>query len=169
MSKNRNICLQKSLFLNFMKQLYTMITFDETDATIIDVLKKNARLSTREIGKKSGIPAATVYKRMKKMEKNGIIERYTVVLDKEKLGKETVAYVLVRTKPGANYTEMMKDITKHEEVEDIAAIAGEFDILLKLRTKSINDLDAFIFNYLRRFPDITQTQTLIVFRGGKSK
>jgi len=144
-----------------------MDALDKQNKAIIDVLKKSGRLSTRDIAKKSGVPAATVYKRMKKMEGEGIIEGYTVVLNQEKLGRETMAYMLIRTKPGADYTTMMDDITKHEEVEDIAAISGDFDIILKVRTSSMKELDHFIFNYLRKFPDVTQTQTLMVFRGGK--
>lgn len=144
-----------------------MDALDKQNKAIIDVLKKSGRLSTRDIAKKSGVPAATVYKRMKKMEEEGIIEGYTVVLNQEKLGRETLAYMLIRTKPGADYTTMMDDITKHEEVEDIAAISGDFDIILKVRTNNMKELDQFIFNYLRKFPDVTQTQTLMVFRGGK--
>ena len=102
------------------------------------------------------------------MEEEGIIEGYTVVLNQEKLGRETLAYMLIRTKPGADYTTMMDDITKHEEVEDIAAISGDFDIILKVRTNNMKELDQFIFNYLRKFPDVTQTQTLMVFRGANN-
>ncbi len=141
-----------------------MINLDETDASIIDVLRGNARLSTREIAKKSGIPAGTVYKRMKRLETDGIIKGYTVTLDNEKIGKDTLAYILVRTRPEADYSSMMKDITKHEGVEDVAALAGEFDIFVKIRTKSIKKLDEFVFRYLRRFQEVTQTHTMIVFR-----
>ena len=121
-----------------------MDALDKQNKAIIDVLKKSGRLSTRDIAKKSGVPAATVYKRMKKMEEEGIIEGYTVVLNQEKLGRETLAYMLIRTKPGADYTTMMDDITKHEEVEDIAAISGDFDIILKVRTNNMKELDQFI-------------------------
>ena len=62
---------------------------------------------------------------------------------------------------------MMNDIVKHEEVEDIGAIAADFDIILKIRTSNMKELDKFIFEYLRKFPDVTQTQTLMVFRGWK--
>lgn len=144
-----------------------MDALDKQDKAIIDVLKRGGRLSTRDIAKKSGIPAATVYKRMKKMEKDGVIEGYTVILNQAKVGKTLLAYVVVRTKPGADYTTMMNDMKKHEEIEDIGAIAGEWDIILKIRTANIQELDDLVFNYLRKFPEITQTQTLIVMRGWK--
>lgn len=141
-----------------------MYKLDDTDNAILDVLNANARLSTREIAKKSGVPPATVYKRMKKLEKDGVIERYQVVLNNEKLGRDTLAYILVRMRPDADYTAMMKEITKHQGVEDIAALAGEFDVFLKVRTSSVKELDKFVFRYLRKFQDITQTHTMVVFR-----
>jgi DNA-binding Lrp family transcriptional regulator len=141
-----------------------MHDIDETDIAIIDVLRKNARLSTRDLAKKSGIPAATVYKRMKKLENSGVIKKYSAVLDNEKLGRNTLAYILVRTKPEADYPSMMKEITKYEGVEDIAALAGEYDIFIKVRTGSIRELDEFVLYQLRRFQEVTQTHTMIVFR-----
>ncbi len=141
-----------------------MYKLDETDVAILDVLRKNARLSTREIAKKSRVPAATVYKRMKKLENDGVIEGYSAIINNDKLGKDTLAYILVRTKPEADYTSMMKDIKTQEGVEDIAALAGEFDIFLKVRTRSVKELDAFVFRYLRRFQEVTQTHTMVVFR-----
>ena len=144
-----------------------MSQLDETDKAVLGVLKANARLSTREIARKSGVPAATVYKRMKRMEADGIIKNYTVTLDNTKLGRETLAYILVRTKPGANYDAMMTEISRREEVEEVAAMAGDFDILLRIRSENMKGLDKFIFEYLRRFPDVSQTQTLMVFRSWK--
>ena len=144
-----------------------MEKLDDTDWKIVSELKRDSRLSSRELAKRTKLSSATINRHIRKMEKRGIIEAYTLTLNYEKLGKETLAYVLVRTKPGADYTSMMKDMMKHEEVEDIGAIAGEFDIIVKIRVGSIKELDGFVFNYLRKFPDITQTQTLIVMRGWK--
>ncbi|MBI5222831.1 Lrp/AsnC family transcriptional regulator [Candidatus Micrarchaeota archaeon] len=144
-----------------------MEQLDDVDWKIIHELKRDSRLSARELSKITKFSSATINRRVRKLEDLGIIEAYTLALNYEKLGKETSAYVLVRTKPGADYTSMMKDMTKREEVEDIGAIAGEFDIIIKIRVASIKELDQFVFNYLRKFPDITQTQTLIVMRGWK--
>jgi len=141
-----------------------MHQIDKTDEKIINVITKDARLSVRQISKKCGIPHATVNKRMRKMEAEGIIEGYSAIVNKAKLGIETLAYVLVRTKPESDYTSMMKQIEKREEVEDMSALAGQFDLILRVRVKNIQELDDFVMQYLRKFPEVTQTQTLIVFR-----
>ena len=144
-----------------------MEQLDDVDWKIIRELKRDSRLSARELAKLTKISSATINRRVRRLEDSGVIEGYTLSLNQEKLGKETLAYLLIRTKPGADYTVMMDDIVKHEEVEDIGAIAGDFDIILKVRTSNMKELDRFIFEYLRKFPDVTQTQTLMVFRGWK--
>ncbi|MBI5047215.1 Lrp/AsnC family transcriptional regulator [Candidatus Micrarchaeota archaeon] len=146
-----------------------MTSLDKTDVAILDVLRDNARLSTREISRKSGVPPATVYNRMKKMEEEKLIEGYTVLLNKAKLGKDTSAYILIRAKPGADHSAIMKDLQSNPAVEDIGAVSGEFDIIVKVCTSGIKELDHFIFEYLRKFPDVTQTQTMLIFRSGNWK
>lgn len=139
-----------------------MIEIDETDKSIIDVLKENSRFSTLEISKKSGIPPATVNRRMQKLTQNGVIKKFSIVLDYEKLGLETVAYILVRTRPGADYYAIADEAAKYESVEDIASLTGQFDTLVKVRVKDNKDLSHFIFSFVRNLPSVAQTETLIV-------
>lgn len=137
---------------------------DETDEKILEVITKDARLSVRQISQKCGIPHATVNKRMRKMEGEGIIEGYSAVINKAKLGMETMAYVLIRIKPEADYSTMMKQIEKRGEVEDMSALAGQFDLIVKVRVKTIRELDDFVMQYIRKFPEVARTQTLVVFK-----
>jgi Lrp/AsnC family transcriptional regulator for asnA, asnC and gidA len=142
-----------------------MERLDESDWKIIRALKKDSRLSNRELAKITKISTATINRRTRRLQDNRVIEGYTILLNNEKIGKEILAYLLIRARPGANYTAMMDEIGKREEVEDICAVAGEFDIILKVRVCSIKDLDHFLFEYLNKVPDVMQTQTLMVFRG----
>ncbi len=144
-----------------------MEPLDEIDKRIITELKKDCKLTEKQVSELVKISPATAHRRIKKLEEEKVIQRYTIDTDYEKLGKTLLAYVLVRTKPGADYTTMMTDMKKHDEIEDIGAVAGEWDIILKIRATDIKELDNEVFNYLRKFPEITQTQTLIVMRGWK--
>lgn len=138
-----------------------MKPLEKADVLILDVLRDNARLSTREIAKLCGVPASSVYTRMKNMERNGIIEGYSAKVNKEKLGKKTVAYVLIRAKPGADQNDILEAAAKHEEVEDMAAIAGSFDIIMKVRVEDTDHLSEFLFKNVRNFKSVAQTETLI--------
>ena len=68
---------------------------DNKDLKILEVLKVNSRLSTQKIAKKTLIPITTVHNRMKKLEKEGIIKGYTVILDYKKLGKPILSFILI--------------------------------------------------------------------------
>ena len=68
---------------------------DKKDLAILEILKHNSNLSTQNIAKKTNIPITTVHNRIKKLEKEGIIKEYSVVLDNKKIGKPIAAYILI--------------------------------------------------------------------------
>lgn len=139
-----------------------MNELDETDASILGVVKQNSRLSVRQIAVKTGVPAATVNRRLNKLVETGVIRRFTAELDYEKLGKKTAAYVLIRGHPGTDYQPVLDSASRNEAVEDMSIITGPFDILLKVRVKDNEDLSDFLFNYAKQFPYVAQTETFMV-------
>ncbi len=141
---------------------------DKKDEKILDVLEKNAKLSTHQISKETGIPITTVHNRIKKLEDKGVIKGYTVRLDFEKVGKTLAAYVLLT----ANYTllkqkglsqqELAERIKKNPGVEEVAMITGRNDMILKIRVEDVSKLDEFITKKLRNMEGVSRTQTLVV-------
>lgn len=141
-----------------------MVKVDETDISVIKALRKNARASVQTISHETGLAKATIHRRIKKLEKAKVIEGYTAIVNREMLGKELIAYVLIRTAPSADYEEVFKCVKERPEVEDIAMIAGDFDALVKISVKNMRELDQFVLKYIRKFPIVTHTQTLIAFQ-----
>ncbi|MBI5047187.1 Lrp/AsnC family transcriptional regulator [Candidatus Micrarchaeota archaeon] len=141
-----------------------MHELDEKDYSILDVLKQNSALSMQKIAKKTGIPLATVHHRLKKLKVLGIIQKYTIILDKAKLGRKLVAYILLKAIPGADHTALLFELVKNPSIEDGSAVTGEFDLILKVRLSDIEELDQFVLKYLRTFKQIAQTQTMIAFK-----
>ena len=141
---------------------------DEKDEKIVMILKKNAKLSTHEISKKTLIPITTVHNRIKKLEKDEIIKGYTVNLDYAKLGKALSAYTLVSVDYPSlkqikmNQEQLARKLMSYDEVEESSMVTGAFDMVLKIRAKSMADLDKFITGVLREQKGIGATQTLMV-------
>lgn len=138
-----------------------MFQLDDVDKKLLEVLKDHGRLPTRELSRRSGIPFATVNRRMRKLIDSGIIKRFTYELDNEKLGRNMVVYVLIRAKPGANQYDILEQAAKCQEVEDVAAITGSFDLLLKVRVKDNEELSEFLFKNVRGFDSVAQTETMV--------
>jgi len=137
------------------------------DLKILNVLKQNSKLSVREISKRTKIPATTVHTRLQKLKKDGIIKKYTVELDMEKLGRPILAYVNTSVdyvhlkKKNLTPNKMADSIIKHPLIESSSAVTGRVDIVFRVRVKDIQELDALI-NFLRNQEGILSTETLVV-------
>lgn len=141
-----------------------MFTLDERDNAILDVLRENSSLSIGKIARKTGIPIATVHHRIKKLRAEGIIKKYTVILDQTKLGRKMIAHVLIKAAPKSDHIRLLEKLMKEERVEDGSAITGEFDLIIKVRVADMDELDQFVLKFLRTFDEISQTESMIAFR-----
>jgi len=142
---------------------------DEKDNQILGILKQNAKLTTKQISKKTLLPITTVHNRIKKLEKQGIIKYYTIVTDNKKLGKPVSAYILINI----DYSEIKKlnlsqidiadKIKKHPNVDEADVITGRKDMIIKVTVKDMLELNKFISSSLQIIPGIKQTETSVVF------
>ncbi len=141
---------------------------DKKDLAILSVLKENSKLSTQQISKQTRIPITTVHNRIKKLEKEGIIKGYTVILDNKKIGKPIAAYILVTVdykllkEIKKSQYELAQQLLMHPAVESSAMITGASDIIIKIRCGSIDELNEFVTVYLRNVEGVEKTQTAIV-------
>lgn len=141
---------------------------DEKDEKILELLKENSKLTTQQISKKILIPITTVHNRIKKLEKNGIIKKYTLEIDNKKIGKNITAYIHIvvdyKLLKGIKMSqlELANKIKQNEYVEEAAMVTGGTDIIIKMRAKNVDELNYFVTKYLRNIDGIEKTQTTIV-------
>ena len=141
---------------------------DEKDEKILELLRENGKLTTQQISKKTLIPITTIHNRIKKLEKEGIIKRYTVELDNKKLGKNIAAYIHIVVdykllkEIKMSQHELARKIKQHDFVEEAAMVTGGTDIIIKVRVKDIDELDNFLTKKLRNIDGIEKTQTMII-------
>ena len=144
------------------------ISLDKKDIAILAALKENAKLSTQQIAKRTRIPITTVHNRIKKLEKEGVIKGYTVVLDNKKIGKPVGAYILITVdykllkEIKRTQYELTQQLLKHPATESSAMITGVSDIIIKIRCGSVDELNEFVTVYLRNIQGVEKTQTAIV-------
>lgn len=137
-------------------------SLDPADKIILRELLSDSRRSIRRISRKIGIPSSTIYDRIKKLERNGIIRKYTVVLDEKKLGYTVKALILINV-DGKKIREVEEEIASNPNVQVVLDITGEFDIAVIAVFRSIEELDRFVKSLLK-IPAIRQTRTSIAFR-----
>ena len=116
---------------------------DDTDKKILNVLIDNARLSYRKIAKKTGVSVATVMNRINRLEKEGIITKYTVGIKYSKIGYDMQVIIDVRISEG-RLKDAEKKIAAHPNVFAVYDNTGHFDATVIAKFKNRSSLDRFL-------------------------
>lgn len=141
---------------------------DKKDIIILKELKRNGRLSAQEISKKTGIAVTTVFNRIKRMEKTGVIKGYAVVADEGKIGRSIAAYILITVdynllkKKKITQQELAVELKGHEFVDEVSMVTGSSDIIVRLRTMDVSQLNEFVTKYLRNIDGVERTETAVI-------
>ena len=143
---------------------------DEKDLELLDELQKDCRQSLKKIARKLSMSITTVYDRMKKLEKEGIIKGYKATIDPEKTDNAMTAFIFAKIEyfsPGSeeplSQREIAKRISMLPGVSDVYIVPGDWDILIKVRGKNIKELADFVIDRLRRIKGIGRTFTTDVW------
>ena len=120
---------------------------DETDRMIIEVLCDDARTSLRKISEKIGVSLGAVSNRVKKLEKNGVIKGYTVLLDADKIGWELTVVIGIRIQKG-RLIEIQEKIAKDRRVYAVYDVTGNYDSMIVAKASNRKDLDDLSKNVL---------------------
>jgi DNA-binding Lrp family transcriptional regulator len=145
----------------------------EKDLRILNLLQKNCRMTAKDVAQTIDSPVTTVFAKIKRMEKLGIIKDYKAVLDAQKLNRGTTAFILAsvsyRLKEGAALSQrkIAKEIARLPEVQEVHIITGDWDILIKVKEKDVGAIGKFVVDKLRMVEGIEKTLTCMVFETEK--
>jgi DNA-binding Lrp family transcriptional regulator len=133
---------------------------NETDLKILKNLLDDARFSSRQIAKNVGVSVGTVLSRIKKMEDEGLIKGYSVLLDHEKLGYQLTVVTEITVSKG-RLVETENEIAKIPNVCCVYDVTGLTDAIIVAKFKSREDLGQFTKRLLS-LPFIERTNTHVV-------
>jgi DNA-binding Lrp family transcriptional regulator len=142
---------------------------DEKDLLILRELELDSSRSLRELAEALGMPRTTVQDRINRLRRMGVIKGFTVKLDKTKLGKSILAFVLVSFMPGSDISQkaLAHEIAMLDNVEEVHLITGEWDILLKVRGSSIKEIGDLVIDKLRGMRGVARTLTCVAVHSVK--
>jgi Lrp/AsnC family leucine-responsive transcriptional regulator len=147
---------------------------DKKDIAILALLQKNCKFTAREIARAIDSPITTVFAKIKRMEELGIIKEYRAILEAEKLGRGTIAFILAsvsyRMKDNErliSQRDMAKEISQFQEVQEVHIITGDWDILVKIKAENVDAIGKFVIDKLRLVKGIEKTLTCMVFETQK--
>lgn len=132
---------------------------DAKDRSILDILQRDDRTGYAEIGARVKLAASSVYERVKRMERDGVITGYSAHLDARTLGCDVTAFVTVATRAASS--ELVPRLAAVPEVEDCYSIAGADSLMLKVRTATTQDLEN-VLERMRATIGVERTRTTVV-------
>jgi Lrp/AsnC family transcriptional regulator for asnA, asnC and gidA len=114
-----------------------------SDIELIELLRQNARMPVLELARCLGVSEAAVRKRLKKLEEEGVIERYTVRVNPKKLGFKVEALIGLDTKPEC-YIPVIERLKQMRRVLSLATASGDHMILLECWCRDSEELVRFV-------------------------
>ncbi len=141
-----------------------METLDKTDILILKALQENGRITVKDLALKVHLSPTPVFERMHRLEKEGVIQRYTAVLSPSKLGRGFMVFCSVRLRRmgkeiAHDFVSRVKGIP---EVAECYNISGDFDYLLKIYAPDMKYYNDFLINTLGTIDSLGSIQSWFV-------
>lgn len=142
---------------------------DKTDIKILELLQENSNRTTKSLAEALNLSTTPVFERIKKLEKEGYIDKYVALLNEKKIGfKQTVFIGITLQGHTRSYLEkFVKQINDFPEVVECYRVTGNFDYLLKLVVEDVEAYEQFIITKLTLLPYLGSVQSYIALSKGK--
>ncbi|TYP77380.1 Lrp/AsnC family transcriptional regulator [Aquimarina intermedia] len=142
---------------------------DAIDIKILELLQKNSNRTTKSLAEELKMTTTPVFERIKKLEKEGYIDKYAALLNEKKVGfKQTVFIGITLQGHTRSYLEkFVKQINDFPEVVECYRVTGNFDYLLKLVVEDVEAYEQFIITKLTLLPYLGSVQSYVALSKGK--
>ena len=141
---------------------------DYINYRILDVLSKNSSLPFVELAKQIGISDATIHTRVKKLLTLGVIKKFTIFVDNDLLGYDHLAFINLKIEKGRT-EETTTNLMEIDEILEIHEIYDKFDLLIKIRSKNLDNLRDIIVNKILSINYVKETELMTVLRTRKEE
>lgn len=143
---------------------------DKTDRKILAELQRNGRLSSQALAAKVGLSTSPCWRRVRRMENEGVIAGHVAVLDPESVGLHVIAFAQVSLEDHhpdsvAQFDRMVRDLP---EILECHAMSGQHDYQLKMICRGIADYDRLLREHILRVKAVHTVNTSFVLRTNKS-
>lgn len=139
-------------------------TLDPTDRAILHLLQEDAFLTNKEIAARLDLTTTPVFERVKRLEREGYIRRYSALLDRRKIGLSLLVYCDVALKEHNRdfLLRFEESVVRLPEVLECHHVTGEYDYVLKVVARDMDDYQRFIKEKLAALENIGRVQSHFV-------
>src|SRR5579863_7012117 len=136
---------------------------DRTDMRILDLLQAHGELSAAQVAERLSLTASTCWRRITRLEEQGVILKRVALLDREKLGLSFMVFSHVKL-AGHGRDALLRferAVRAHAEILECYTLMGETDFLLRIVCRDIKAYEAFFLDHLSRFPGVQSVNSSI--------
>jgi Lrp/AsnC family transcriptional regulator for asnA, asnC and gidA len=134
---------------------------DNLDRKILAIIKKNARTPFLEVGRACDVSGAAVHQRVQRLIKEGIITSSEFILDPQKVGYHTCAYIGIFLEKASLYKDVAKQLERVPEIVECHYTTGNYSIFIKIYAKTNEHLRNILTDNLQTIAGISRTETFI--------
>ena len=137
---------------------------DALDEQILKLIADNARIPFLEVARACHVSGAAIHQRIQKLTNLGILKGSEFVIDPEKIGYETCAYIGIYLKDPESFDSVTKALEAIPEVVECHFTTGPYTMLIKLYARDNEHLMELLNSKIQEIPGVTATETLISLR-----
>jgi Lrp/AsnC family leucine-responsive transcriptional regulator len=137
---------------------------DDISFKILKILQEKARVPNIEVARRVGMAPSGVLERVRKLEKQGIIDGYEVRLNPARFDRGLVAFVFIRPQPGSDQTGLGKALAAIEDVQEVHYLSGEDAFMIKVRVADTSHLEKVRREKIAGLPQVRSTRTAIALQ-----
>ncbi|MFV9552039.1 Lrp/AsnC family transcriptional regulator [Algibacter sp. PT7-4] len=147
-----------------------MERIDQTDLSILRILQKDSKKTTKEVAELLNLTASPVYERIRRLEKRGYIKKYVALLNKKHLSLPITAICMVSLRyHNEGFIDTFdKQINALKEVQECYHMAGKVDFFLKINLGSLDEYHEFVRSKLSKIENIGVLESYFVLKEIKS-
>ena len=145
-------------------------SLDRIDKRILVELQKNGRISNVELSKLVGLSPTPCLERVRRLEKQGVIEGYQAMLNAEAVGASMLVFVEITLEKTAQdvFSDFSKAVEHFDEILECHLVSGSFDYLLKTRVKNMASYRKLLGDTLLKLPSVSASRTYVVMEEVKA-
>jgi len=147
------------------------IKLDRIDRRILELLQRNARISNAELAEQVNLSSTPCLRRVRRLEQEGVIKKYSAELDREKIGLPISAFVFIQldrnnTQNGKEFETAVESL---EEVIDYYVLAGSHDYMLRVVSENLASYEKFVKEKLAKITPVAKVETTIILNQEMSR
>lgn len=134
---------------------------DSIDSKILNLLRQNSRTNASDIAEVVKLSVSAVIERIKKLETNGTVKQYTLIINPAKVGKDVMALISVSIEHPRYNEDFENAIIANRSIMECNYIAGDYDYLLRVVTTNTQSLERILFE-IKSIKGVARTKTHVI-------